>query len=104
MTKKLTNVFLILVVSIKITLAIQTYDHCINPGDIALTFDDGPSIEYTEVILNILDKANVKATFFISGEDSDLVNNSEAKVIFNHEDKNFLLSFILLYYCLNQLY
>ena len=60
--------------------AIQTFDHCINPGDFALTFDDGPSIEYTSMILNILDKANVKATFFISGEDSDLMNNPEAKV------------------------
>ena len=33
-----------------------------------LTFDDGPS-ENTEEILKILEKYNVKATFFITGED-----------------------------------
>lgn len=33
----------------------------------ALTFDDGPSKPYTEEILNILDRQNVKATFFVVG-------------------------------------
>ncbi|MDD6794164.1 MAG: polysaccharide deacetylase, partial [Clostridiaceae bacterium] len=32
-----------------------------------LTFDDGPSIENTDNILKILDKYNVKATFFLTG-------------------------------------
>ncbi len=35
---------------------------------IALTFDDGPHPIYTEKILEILDKYNVKATFFMVGE------------------------------------
>lgn len=34
---------------------------------IALTFDDGPHPKYTERILKILDKYNVKATFFVIG-------------------------------------
>lgn len=34
---------------------------------VVLTFDDGPSPEYTEPILNILKKYNVKATFFVVG-------------------------------------
>ncbi len=34
---------------------------------IALTFDDGPHKKYTEEILDILDKYNVKATFFVVG-------------------------------------
>lgn len=34
---------------------------------IALTFDDGPHPRYTERILNILDKYNIKATFFVIG-------------------------------------
>lgn len=34
---------------------------------IALTFDDGPHPRYTEKILNILAKYNVKATFFVIG-------------------------------------
>ena len=35
---------------------------------IALTFDDGPSTEYTEQILDILAEYDVKATFFTIGE------------------------------------
>lgn len=35
---------------------------------IALTFDDGPHPRYTERILNILDKYNVRATFFVIGK------------------------------------
>ncbi len=36
------------------------------PGAIALTFDDGPFEEWTSVILEILARYDVKATFFIS--------------------------------------
>lgn len=38
---------------------------------IALTFDDGPSEEYTEQILSILKKYNAHATFFVIGENVD---------------------------------
>ncbi len=34
---------------------------------IALTFDDGPSASYTSQILDILEKYNAKATFFVNG-------------------------------------
>ena len=34
---------------------------------IYLTFDDGPGV-YTEELLNILDKYNVKATFFVTAQ------------------------------------
>ncbi|KAH6670338.1 hypothetical protein F5X68DRAFT_141922 [Plectosphaerella plurivora] len=39
---------------------------CVEPGLIALTFDDGP-FNYTSQILDILDEYEVKATFFIAG-------------------------------------
>ncbi|KAI4868458.1 carbohydrate esterase family 4 protein [Hypoxylon rubiginosum] len=39
---------------------------CTNPGQVALTFDDGPW-KYTEDIIDELDKYNFKATFFITG-------------------------------------
>jgi len=42
-------------------------DTCIKPGTIALTFDDGPGI-YNAQLLAILAKKNVKATFFLIGE------------------------------------
>ncbi len=33
-----------------------------------LTFDDGPSAEYTDIILDVLAKYDIKATFFLVGE------------------------------------
>lgn len=39
-----------------------------HPKTMYLTFDDGPSEEYTEMVLNILREKNVKATFFLIGE------------------------------------
>ncbi len=35
---------------------------------VALTFDDGPNPPYTNQILEVLDKHNVKATFFMTGK------------------------------------
>ncbi|MFQ7394635.1 MAG: immunoglobulin-like domain-containing protein [Lachnospira eligens] len=42
-------------------------DDAVNPGDkvVYLTFDDGPG-PYTEKLLDILDRYNVKATFFVT--------------------------------------
>ena len=37
------------------------------PGTVALTFDDGPTPEYTPKILEILDRYHIKATFFVMG-------------------------------------
>ena len=34
---------------------------------IALTFDDGPSLEFTPAILTVLNRENIKATFFVVG-------------------------------------
>lgn len=39
-----------------------------NPKKMYLTFDDGPSKENTEIILNILKERNIQATFFVVGE------------------------------------
>ena len=47
-----------------------------------LTFDDGPSI-YTEQILEILDEYNVKATFFVTGEEAE-TNPERYKAIVDH--------------------
>lgn len=40
-------------------------------GTICLTFDDGPSLEITNQILDILQEKNVKATFFILDYDDE---------------------------------
>jgi len=39
-----------------------------NSKKIALTFDDAPEDEFTEIIIDILDNYNIKATFFCIGE------------------------------------
>ncbi|KAM0452805.1 hypothetical protein ACHAO4_005224 [Trichoderma viride] len=44
----------------------STITQCIDPGHVALTFDDGPYV-YTSQLLDILEKHDVKATFFIAG-------------------------------------
>lgn len=50
-----------------------------------LTFDDGPSTTITPKILDILDKYNVKGTFFILG--SSLDKNAEANNLLKEEAK-----------------
>ena len=42
---------------------------------IAITFDDGPNVEYTGKILDILKRYNVKASFFTTGE--NLIENPD---------------------------
>jgi cellulose synthase/poly-beta-1,6-N-acetylglucosamine synthase-like glycosyltransferase/peptidoglycan/xylan/chitin deacetylase (PgdA/CDA1 family) len=41
------------------------------PGKVALTFDDGPSADWTPQILDILKQKGAKATFFIVGENGE---------------------------------
>lgn len=41
-----------------------------NPKKMYLTFDDGPSAENTERILDILKERNIQATFFVVGENA----------------------------------
>ena len=45
-----------------------------------LTFDDGPSTN-TEEILNILEKYNVKATFFVTGKTDDVSTEMYKKIV-----------------------
>ncbi|HTH50308.1 MAG TPA: glycosyltransferase, partial [Pyrinomonadaceae bacterium] len=60
------------------------------PGKIALTFDDGPDPVWTPKILDVLKQENVKATFFIVGENGqanpDIVRRivAEGHEIGNH--------------------
>ncbi len=51
-------------------------------GTICLTFDDGPSVEITNQILDILQEKNVKATFFILDYDEEKLS------IINREIEN----------------
>ena len=48
---------------------IQLYGY--HPKKLALTFDDGPDPKWTPKILDILKRENVKATFFVIGEQAE---------------------------------
>lgn len=45
-----------------------------------LTFDDGPSV-YTNRILDILDKYNVKATFFVIAKDDEISEKAYKRIV-----------------------
>lgn len=57
---------------------------------IALSFDDGPHVKYTEEVLHILKENNIKATFFVIGgcvrNHADLLKETfaDGNVIGNH--------------------
>jgi len=51
-----------------------------NEKVVALTFDDGPTPEFTPVVLSVLRKKGVKATFFLIGSETDK-NNEQARAI-----------------------
>jgi len=57
----------------------QIFTQCINPGQVVLTFDDGPSPVNTPVVLDYLAKNNLHATFFVNGVNwSNLEEQPEA--------------------------
>lgn len=59
-------------VDIKRYVRVRDKDMSENTGVIYLTFDDGPSSSSTPKILDILDKKNVKATFFVINQNDNL--------------------------------
>jgi peptidoglycan/xylan/chitin deacetylase (PgdA/CDA1 family)/GT2 family glycosyltransferase len=48
---------------------------------VALTFDDGPNEPYTSEVLDILDKYNVKATFFCVGKNVELYPDTAKRIV-----------------------
>jgi peptidoglycan/xylan/chitin deacetylase (PgdA/CDA1 family) len=48
---------------------------------VALTFDDGPNEPYTSEVLDILDKNNIKATFFCVGENVELYPETAKRMV-----------------------
>jgi peptidoglycan/xylan/chitin deacetylase (PgdA/CDA1 family) len=55
-----------------LVLAVLSAGGCVryqpDPGNVALTFDDGPHPTWTPQVLNLLDLFQIKATFFVVGE------------------------------------
>ncbi len=62
---------------------VDNLDNVAEEGDIPmvyLTFDDGPS-ENTDAILDILDDYNVKASFFVVGEDTEVYGDAYRRIV-----------------------
>ncbi|ORX47587.1 glycoside hydrolase/deacetylase [Piromyces finnis] len=65
---------------------VKYFSKCINEGDFAITFDDGPNLDYTNMILDILDEFDVKATFFVNGKNCvNITANTAAQKIIKRE-------------------
>lgn len=87
-------VFLALVKQIHFYISeksVKTFNtEVINEKKLALTFDDGPHPIYTKRLLTELEKRNVKATFFVVGENAELncelitKMNEDGHLIGNH--------------------
>jgi peptidoglycan/xylan/chitin deacetylase (PgdA/CDA1 family) len=55
------------------TLVVSAEDQIsLNPHEVILTFDDGPSASYTPKVLDILDSYGIKATFLMVGKMAEL--------------------------------
>lgn len=55
----------------------NVYSSCTTPNTVALTFDDGPYIYLNEVV-DQLDQAGAKGTFFFNGNNYDCIYNAAA--------------------------
>ena len=66
-------IFLAVFASFKIEWGLYLDSTCIlwtDLNEVVLTFDDGPHPEYTPELLDLLKQRNVKATFFVIGENA----------------------------------
>ncbi|CAO3575206.1 unnamed protein product [Mortierella alpina] len=52
---------------VKAKSGLNVITSCDQPDTLAITFDDGP-FEYTAELLDLLDRENIKATFFMNGK------------------------------------
>lgn len=48
---------------------------------VALTFDDGPTAEYTSSVLEILDEQEVRATFFVTGHELEVNPDAGRQIV-----------------------
>lgn len=60
-------------------LGVTAWHGCTDMPSVALTFDDGPSAD-TDLILNVLNEHNVRATFFMVGHQVELHSQAARRV------------------------
>ncbi|KAI1309976.1 hypothetical protein EDD11_003925 [Mortierella claussenii] len=56
------------------------YTTCKTPGTYSMSFDDGPS-EYTHELLDLLDKENLKVTFFVNGNNQGCIYDPKVQSV-----------------------
>jgi len=61
------------------------YTSCVNPGQVAFTFDDGPSPDVTPKVLKFLKEKNIIGTFFITAKNDERDDNDVINLINNQE-------------------
>lgn len=57
----------LLATTITAVSALSMITSCDKPGYVAITYDDGP-YNYTSYLVKLLDSKNIKATFFVNGD------------------------------------
>jgi len=55
--------------------------NCVKPGDVALTYDDGPQVALTSHVMDVFKSYNAKATFFITGNN---INKGQIDITPSH--------------------
>ena len=81
---------------------VQGIEYYFHPKTMYLTFDDGPSEENTARVLDILKKRNIKATFFLVGENVEKYPEIARRIVaeghtigihcYNHDYQNLYRS------------
>ncbi|KAF9424639.1 hypothetical protein BGZ94_008012 [Podila epigama] len=56
------------------------YTNCKTPGTFSISFDDGPSI-YTSALLDLLDKEDIKVTFFVNGDNQGCIYDPKVQAV-----------------------
>ncbi|KAJ3070929.1 hypothetical protein HK102_006552 [Quaeritorhiza haematococci] len=59
--------------------ATPSISKCVNPGQFAMTFDDGPSA-LTKEVLSVLKQKQAKATFFINGDNVGRITDFQTEI------------------------
>ncbi|KAF9371618.1 hypothetical protein CPB97_001848 [Podila verticillata] len=58
----------------------MVYTTCKTPGTFSISFDDGPSI-YTNGLLDLLAKENIKVTFFVNGNNQQCIYDPKVQTV-----------------------
>ncbi|KAF9983016.1 hypothetical protein BGZ65_002267 [Modicella reniformis] len=58
----------------------MVYTNCVTPNTFSISFDDGPS-NYTNELLDLLDKENLKVTFFVNGDNTGCIYEPDVQKV-----------------------